>query len=81
MVRDLVRDVHRRRAADEPSPAGLEFISGHQLAHSSYCSGMETHVADLAAAAPLSFDFDRRTRGYAAHFPHPEHRAGNGPRF
>jgi fructoselysine 6-kinase len=48
-----------------PDDADLRFVAGFGLAHSSYCSGLEGALPDLAAAVPLSFDFDDRTGSYA----------------
>jgi fructoselysine 6-kinase len=49
-----------------PSAADLAFVSGFDLAHSSYCSGLEPALADLASATRVSFDFNDRTDdGYA----------------
>jgi fructoselysine 6-kinase len=49
----------------QPSPADLDFVAGFDLAHSSYCSGLEPWLPALAARTPLSFDFDERTGAYA----------------
>ena len=48
-----------------PDDADLQFVGGFGLAHSSYCSGLEEALPDMAAAVPLSFDFDDRTGAYA----------------
>jgi fructoselysine 6-kinase len=49
----------------EPTAADLAFVSRFDLAHSSYCSGLETALPGLASVVPVSFDFDDRTDGYA----------------
>ena len=49
----------------QPDDADLKFLGGFRLAHSSYCSGLEGALPELAAAVPLSFDFDDRTGAYA----------------
>jgi fructoselysine 6-kinase len=49
----------------EPSPADLDFVAGFDLAHSSYCSGLESWLPALASRSRLSFDFDQRTDAYA----------------
>jgi fructoselysine 6-kinase len=49
----------------QPTAADLAFVSGFDLAHSSYCSGLEAALPTLASVVPLSFDFDDRTDGYA----------------
>jgi fructoselysine 6-kinase len=49
----------------EPSPADLDFLAGFELAHSSYCSGLEPWLPELASRSRLSFDFDQRTDAYA----------------
>jgi fructoselysine 6-kinase len=49
-----------------PTPADLAIVSGSEIVHSSYCSGLETAVPELAALTRLSFDFNDRTHdGYA----------------
>jgi fructoselysine 6-kinase len=48
-----------------PSPADLGFVAGFELAHSSYCSGLESWLPELASRSRLSFDFDSRTDSYA----------------
>jgi fructoselysine 6-kinase len=55
-----------------PTEADLRFVSGFDLVHSSYCSGLEPALPELAARARLSFDFnDRTSDGYAAELlPH-----------
>jgi fructoselysine 6-kinase len=50
----------------EPTPADLAFVSRFDLAHSSYCSGLESALPELARRTRLSFDFNDRTDdGYA----------------
>jgi fructoselysine 6-kinase len=49
----------------EPTPADLDFVAGFDLAHSSYCSGLESSLPALASRCRLSFDFDVRTDAYA----------------
>jgi len=49
-----------------PTCADQDFVAGFGLAHSSYCSGLESAVPALASRTRLSFDFDDRTQdGYA----------------
>jgi fructoselysine 6-kinase len=47
------------------TPGDLEFVSRFDLAHSSYCSGLESALPEVAARVRLSFDFDDRTGSYA----------------
>jgi fructoselysine 6-kinase len=49
----------------DPTPADLGFVSRFGLAHSSYCSGLESALPGIAARVRLSFDFDDRTGDYA----------------
>jgi fructoselysine 6-kinase len=49
----------------DPTPADLDFVAGFDLAHSSYCSGLESWLPALASRCRLSFDFDQRTGSYA----------------
>jgi fructoselysine 6-kinase len=49
----------------DPTPADLDFVAGFDLAHSSYCSGLEAGLPAVADRVPLSFDFDDRTGDYA----------------
>jgi fructoselysine 6-kinase len=49
----------------DPTPADLDFVSRFDLAHSSYCSGLESALPELAARVRLSFDFDDRIGDYA----------------
>jgi fructoselysine 6-kinase len=49
----------------DPTPADLDFVARFDLAHSSYCSGLEAVLPSVAARVPLSFDFDDRTGDYA----------------
>jgi fructoselysine 6-kinase len=49
----------------DPTPADLDFVARFGLAHSSYCSGLESVLPEVAARVPLSFDFDDRTGDYA----------------
>ncbi|GAA1724459.1 PfkB family carbohydrate kinase [Nonomuraea sp. AD125B] len=39
----------------------LEFIAGHELAHSSYSAALEEQLPAVAERVPLSFDFDAHT--------------------
>lgn len=49
-----------------PDPADFELLAGATLAHSSCYSGLEEYLSQLAAEAPLSFDFSDESReGYA----------------
>jgi fructoselysine 6-kinase len=50
----------------EPTAADLAFVSAFDVAHSSYCSGLEPALGDLASRTRVSFDFNDRTHdGYA----------------
>ena len=49
----------------EPTATDLDFVAGFDLAHSSYCSGLEPWLPALAARTRVSFDFDQRTGSYA----------------
>lgn len=49
----------------EPTPTDLDFVAGFDLAHSSYCSGLEAWLPALASRTRVSFDFDQRTGAYA----------------
>lgn len=44
-----------------PDEGDLVFIGSHELAHVSYCSGLEGDIESIARRARLSFDFDNRT--------------------
>ncbi|MHB0927375.1 MAG: PfkB family carbohydrate kinase [Candidatus Nanopelagicales bacterium] len=43
-----------------PSASELAFVSRFDVAHSSYCSGLEDELGRIAANVRLSFDFDDR---------------------
>lgn len=44
----------------------LSYLSGYVVAHSSYCSGLEEQIRDIAAQVPVSYDFaDRHDHAYA----------------
>jgi fructoselysine 6-kinase len=49
----------------DPTTDDLDFVARFELAHSSYCSGLEGAVPELADRVRLSFDFDERTGDYA----------------
>jgi fructoselysine 6-kinase len=50
----------------DPTSADLDLVAGFELAHSSYCSGLEAALPELAGRTRLSFDFNDRTDdGYA----------------
>ena len=55
-----------------PTADDLAVVAGFDLAHTSYCSGLEDALPQLAAATAVSFDFNDRTGdGYAdALLPH-----------
>jgi fructoselysine 6-kinase len=49
-----------------PTRADLDFVAGFDLAHSSYCSGLESSLPAVASRTRLSYDFNDRTHdGYA----------------
>jgi fructoselysine 6-kinase len=49
-----------------PTAADLAFVAGFDLAHTSYCSGLESALPALASRVKVSYDFNDRTHdGYA----------------